>query len=240
MSIAQLVLNGALCWAFVVGVSDKHTLWVSCSHCVDRAGEVQVDSLKGVVVWRVYRPREGVDICLIRTGRRFDHLAFEVDRSHGLSSLWVEYPARSGKSGLPLVGKDVRKAHGVLCWQQGLNRAGFTSLAHLPDDLSAFLDAGKPDTALQGREKPPAIVPRLFRKSDTALQGSGETPPTPSLDVGKSDTALQDRIDAPPAPPGRICDPATGICVPSVEQERTFEPFPVGAARAGPIEYRCR
>lgn len=232
MSIAQLVLNGALCWAFCVSTSDRHSLWVSCQHCVGREGQVQVDSLVGEVVWSDYRPRDGVDICLIRTGRRADHVAFSVDRSRGRGVLWVDYPARPGKSGLPLVGKDARIAHGVLCWRHGLNSSGFTSLAHLPEDLGVFLPAGKSSTALQGRVAPPLdplgtsvepqrsffSIPFWLPESSTALQGRG----------------------APPVPPARICDPSTGICVPVGEQERTLETFPAGLDRAVQNRSGCR
>lgn len=135
MGIAQLVNAGAMCWAFVIW-SDEHTsLWVSCAHCVPGVNEsVQVDSLKGVVVWKADRSRAGVDISIIRTESRPDHFAFEIDRSHGERPFWVNYRARPGKSGLPGVRPGSRVAYGVLCWSDNRGQAGFCSLFHLPSD----------------------------------------------------------------------------------------------------------
>lgn len=135
MGIAQLVNAGAMCWAFVIW-SDEHTsLWVSCAHCVPGVNEsVQVDSLKGVVVWKADRSRAGVDIAIIRTESRPDHFAFEIDRSHGERPFWVNYRARAGKSGLPGVRPGSRVAYGVLCWSDNRGQAGFCSLFHLPSD----------------------------------------------------------------------------------------------------------
>ena len=135
MGIAQLVNAGALCWAFVIW-SDEHTsLWVSCAHCVPGINEaVQVDSLKGVVVWKSERSRAGVDISIIRTESRPDHVAFSVDRSQGERPFWVNYRARPGKSGLPGIRPESRVAYGVLCWSDNRGQAGFCSLFHLPSD----------------------------------------------------------------------------------------------------------
>lgn len=138
MGVAQVVNVGALCWAFVVWSDSQNSLWVTCAHCVPGVNEsVQVDSLKGVVVWKRERPREGIDIALVRTSARPDHLAFGVDRSYGEKPFWIDYRARPGKSGLPGVRPLSRDAYGVLCWSDNRGHAGFCSLYHLPD-LATF------------------------------------------------------------------------------------------------------